>query len=84
MGKKTQKKQPKMLNAANLGHPQTEKTISETSQPASTLGVDTSTPATTQVSYFDFITLATIKDIKDFLKLANTTPEGKNLEYLWR
>jgi flagellar biosynthesis/type III secretory pathway protein FliH len=42
------------------------------------------TPATSQLSFFDFITLATTEDIKKFLTLASTTPEGKNLENLWR
>ena len=53
-------------------------------QPISIPQTDTQAPTTTQRSFFDFITLATTEDIKKFLKLANTTLGGKNLENLWR
>jgi hypothetical protein len=56
------------------------------SEPRSTSQVDADTSAaiTTHISFFDFITMATTEDIKKFLKLASTTPEGGNLENLWR
>ena len=91
MGKKGLKKQPKQPNAANYGDPATAQGITPslitsitTDQPTSTSQVDSHAPATTRISFFDFITLATTKDIKEFLKLASTTPEGENLGYLWR
>ena len=91
MGKKGLKKQPKQPNAANYGDPATAQGITPslitsitTNQPTSTSQVDSHAPATTRISFFDFITLATTKDIKEFLKLASTTPEGENLGYLWR
>jgi hypothetical protein len=78
MGKKNQKQQPKQANAANIG------TTTATNQPASTPHIDVHALATTQHSFFDFITLATVEDVKKFLTLASTTSEGKNLECLWR
>ena len=75
MAKKSSKHQSKLANTATADTAITE-------EPAST--ETTAAPATTQIPFFDFITLATTEDVKIFLKLANTTPEGKNLEYLWR
>jgi hypothetical protein len=74
MGKMNQKQQPKQPNAVTTA----------AYQLASTSQVDTHNLATTQDSFFNFITLATVEDIKKFLTLASTTPEGKNLENLWR
>ena len=81
MAKKKSKQQPKQPNMANVSHTATAQT---TSQLASTSRDDAHAPATTQISFFDFITLASTEDVKIFLKLASTTPEGKNLENLWR
>ena len=57
-----------------------------TSQPSSTSQSDThaSATATARQSFFDFITLASTEDVKNFLKLASTTPEGGNLVNIWR
>ena len=90
MAKKKSKQQPKQPNTADFDNaaPQIEKpttpVFTTSNQPANTSQDDEHTPATTQVSFFDFITLATTEDIKKFLKLASTTPDGKNLENLWR
>ena len=74
MAKKSLKHQSKSANAAT-----TDPAIIE--EPAPT---EITAPATKQLPFFDFITLATTEDIKKFLKLMNTTLEGKNLENLWR
>jgi hypothetical protein len=81
MARKSSKTQSKQPNAANFGN---TATVPTTSQPADTLQVDAHAPATMCTSFFDFITLATIEDVKTFLQLASTTQEGKNLEILWR
>ena len=84
MAKKKSKQQPKQPNEANLDDAATVPTtsVTTTSQSASTSRDDVY--ATTQILFFDFITLATMEDIKRFLKLASTTPEGENLGTLWR
>ena len=38
---------------------------------------------TSQLTFSNFLTIATTENIKEFLKFTATTPEGKNLEYLW-
>ena len=92
MAKKKSKQQLNHPNAANISHTATAET---TDQPASTSRDDVYTPAISEASelsnhhsdsesFFDFITLATIEDIRSFLQLASTTPDGKNLENLWR
>jgi flagellar biosynthesis/type III secretory pathway protein FliH len=81
MAKKKSKQQLKQPNATNVGD---TAAVQTTSQPASTSQDDAHALATTQISFFDFITMATTEDIKVFLKLASTTPEGENLETLWR
>ena len=92
MARKNSRQQSKKPNAANIGHTATAETIN---QPASTSRDDVYTPSTISElsdsgrhsdteSFFDFITLATIEDIRSFLQLASTTPEGKNLKNLWR
>jgi hypothetical protein len=91
MAKTSSKKQPKQPNVANVGDTVTAQSITTSpitsttaDQPTITSQIDSHTPATTHVSFFDFITLATTEDIKKFLKLASTTPKGENLENLWR
>ena len=91
MAKKSTKKQPKQSNETSISDTATSQIITTppvtstvANQPISVTQTDTQAPTTTQHSFFDFITLATTEDIKKFLKLANTTPEGKNLENLWR
>ena len=88
MAKKSAKKQPKQPNVANVGDTETAQSITTSpvtsttaNQPTTTSQVDSHAPATT---FFDFITLATTEDVKKFLNIASTTPEGKNLEYIWR
>ena len=88
MGKKSSKKQPNVANhvhtAESTATPTTGNTTVPTVSPSASQPASVSSPATTQHQFFDFITLATVEDIKNFLKLASTTPEGKNLENLWR
>jgi hypothetical protein len=82
MAKKSSKQQPKQQNVASLGDTTTAPTTAN--QSVSTSPVDAHVPATTHLSFFNFITLATTDDIKKFLELASTRPEGKNLGNLWR
>ena len=88
MGKKSSKKQPNVANHVHTtkytATPTTGNTTVPTVSPSASQPASISSPATTQHQFFDFITLATVEDIKNFLKLASTTPEGKNLENLWR
>lgn len=59
--------------------------VTTSSQPASTPQVDnTHAPTTTQLSFRNFLTIANTEDIKKFLRVAVTTPEGANLFYLWK
>ena len=85
MAKKKSKQQPEQ-QTANISNPKTEPTAATSlSQPADTSQVDTQVPAAaTRLQFFDFITLAATDDIKEFLKLASTKPEGENLATLWR
>jgi hypothetical protein len=84
MGKKSlkkQQKQPSMADFDNTAPP----AITTTSQPASNPQVDNAhAPTTTQLSFRDFLTIANTEDIKKFLRVAVTTPEGANLFYLWK
>jgi flagellar biosynthesis/type III secretory pathway protein FliH len=70
MAKKSSKNQPKWPSTADFDNVALP-TVTTTNQPASS-------------SFLNFITLATIEDIKKFLKLAATTHEGENLVYLWK
>lgn len=90
MAKKFSKKQPTRSNTANFNNTATlvNKTITPvvtttTSQPTSTSQVDAHAPATTRLSFFNFLTIATTENVLAFLELAATTPEGANLERLW-
>jgi flagellar biosynthesis/type III secretory pathway protein FliH len=84
MGKKSpkkQQKQPSMADFDNTAPP----AVTTTSQPASNPQVDNAhAPTTTQLSFRDFLTIANTEDIKKFLRVAVTTPEGANLFYLWK
>ena len=80
MTKKSSKQQSKQPSAANVGH---LATIQSSSHPTSNSGVDTDPLAVTQLSFFNFITIATTEDIKEALELIATTSEGENLIYLW-
>ena len=75
MAKKSSKTQPKQPSITNLDN---------TALPASTTQTDVQAPATTCCSFFNFVTLATIDDIKNFLNFAATTPKGQNLTHLWQ
>jgi hypothetical protein len=80
MAKKSSKKQPNATNHGDTASvPVTTSIV--TNQPAN---ISQDAPAKTRLSFFDFITLATTEDIKNFLKLASTTSEGGNLGNLWR
>jgi hypothetical protein len=81
MAKKSSKHQSKPANATNFSD---TATVPTTSQQADTSQVDTQVLAATQLQFFDFITLAATDDVKEFLKLASTKPEGENLVTLWR
>jgi hypothetical protein len=81
MGKKNPKQQPKQPNTANLGDTATAPITTEST--AGISQVDAHAPAVTRLSFLNFINIATTEDIKKFLTFAATTPEGKNLEYLW-
>jgi hypothetical protein len=87
MVKKSSKKHPKQPNTTNFGDTVTVPiTDNITNQPAANPAeVDAQAPlaATTRLSFFNFITIATTKDIKSFLEFAATTTEGENLLYLW-
>lgn len=90
MAKKSSKKQPKQPNATNVSDTvtaQIDTTIPITSittdKPTSTSQVYAHIPATTRLSFFNFLTIATTESILAFLELAATTPEGANLERLW-
>lgn len=76
MAKKKQPKQPSMADFDNATPP----AFKTTNQPAYT----TQVPAMLCHSFFNFFTLVTMDDIKNFLKCAATTPEGENLIYLWK
>lgn len=54
-----------------------------TSQSVSASQVYTDESATTCLSFFNFLTIAITENIKEFLELAATTPEGANLKQLW-
>src|ERR1700734_3984733 len=41
------------------------------------------TIATTSITFGKFVELADLENIKDFLAIAASTPEGHNLERLW-
>jgi hypothetical protein len=88
MTKKKSKQHPNQPNAAILSDTVDTATVPTTviiaGQPSSTAQDDVHTPASTRLSFFNFITMATTEDIKKFLKLASTTAEGKNLGNLWR
>jgi hypothetical protein len=45
---------------------------------------DAHSSADTSLSFFSFILAATTEDIEKFLAFAATTPEGMNLQHLWR
>ena len=80
MAKKKSKQLSNQLNAAKFGD---TATASTNSQPADTSQVNVHAPAATRLTFFNFITIATMKDIRNFLKLAAATPEGQNLISLW-
>ena len=80
MAKKSSKQQSKQPSTANVGH---LATVQPSSQLTSNSGVDTNPPAITQLSFFNFITIATTENIKEALELMATTLEGENLIYLW-
>jgi hypothetical protein len=80
MAKKKSNQQPKQPNAADVGDSATGQIIS---QPANTSQDDVHTPATTRLSFFNFITVANTEEIKNFLELADTTQESDNLRYIW-
>jgi hypothetical protein len=81
MAKKSSKNQPKRPTMANLDNEAQPAT--KTATPADTSHVNEHAPAATRLSFFNFVTIATTKDIKEFLELAATTLEGENLLYLW-
>ena len=89
MAKKSAKNRPKQPIVANLDDAATKEVAAThttplpttTSQSASASQVDTH--ATTRLSFFNFLTIATTENIEAFLELAATTPEGANLERLW-
>lgn len=91
MAKKSAKNRPKQPIVANLDDAATKEVAAThttplpttTSQSASASQVDTHAPATTRLSFFNFLTIATTENIEAFLELAATTPEGANLERLW-
>jgi hypothetical protein len=88
MTKKKSKQHPNQPNAATLSDTVDTATVPTTAiiagQPSSTAQDDVHAPASTRLSFFNFITMATTEDIKKFLKLASTTAEGENLGNLWR
>jgi hypothetical protein len=84
MAKKSAKNRPKQPTTANFDDAAVkEVTATHTTPLASTPQVDAHAPATTRLSFFNFITVATTKDIENFLELADTTQESDNLRYLW-
>jgi hypothetical protein len=83
MAKKKSNQQPKQLNAANVGETEKASTTTAANHPTSIPPVDAHAPATTRLSFFNFLTIATTENVLAFLELAATTPEGANLERLW-
>src|SRR5882762_2842813 len=77
MTKKKSKQQPKP-NEAKLDDAATVSTasVTTTSQPANASRDDA-------LTFLTFIANTTAQDIREFLKLAATKPEGGNLMYLW-
>ena len=75
---KIQPKQPSVTNLDNAALP-----AITTNQPASTTQTDLQASATCH-SIFNFVTLMTPYDIKNFLNFAATTTEGQNLTHLWQ
>ena len=83
MAKKGSKNQPKWPNAANIDDTVTiPVTATTTSQPVSAPQVNAHAPARTQLTFLNFINIATTDNIKKFLEFAATTTEGENLLYL--
>ena len=82
MGRKSSK-QPKQPNAASLSDTTITTAVTTISKPTSTSLDDVHAPAETRLTFFTFITNATAQNIREFLKLAATTPEGENLMHLW-
>ena len=81
MAKKSLKIQPKQPSVTNLDNAALPAIT--TNQPASTTQTDLQASATRH-SIFNFVTLMTPYDIKNFLNFAATTPEGQILTHLWQ
>ena len=82
MAKKSSKTQPKRPSITNLDNAVLPAIT--TNQSASTTQTNVQAAATTCHSFFYFVTLVTIDNIKIFLNFTATTPEGQNITHLWQ
>ena len=82
MAKKSSKTQPKRPSITNLDNAVLPAIT--TNQSASTTQTNIQAAATMCHSFFYFVTLVTIDNIKIFLNFTATTPEGQNITHLWQ